>query len=48
MFDGQKVKRHDEAAYLSYTHKQCSKCGDIKSVDLFHSKTTRTARVGLE
>jgi Recombination endonuclease VII len=44
IFDGQKGKRCDEAEYLTYTHKRCPKCRDIKSVSLFYRKNTTTAR----
>lgn len=44
ILDGQKGKRCDEAEYLSFTHKRCSKCDAVKAVSLFYRKTTTTAR----
>lgn len=44
ILDGQKGKRCDEAEYLSYTHKRCPKCSEVKSVSLFYRKNTTTAR----
>lgn len=44
IIDGQKGKRCDEAEYLSYTHKHCGSCGEVKEVSLFYRKNTRTAR----
>lgn len=44
ILDGQKGKRCDEAEYLTYTHKRCPACGEVKAVSLFYRKNTRTAR----
>ncbi len=44
IFDGQRGKRCDEGEYLSYTHKHCPSCSEVKTVDLFYRKKTRTAR----
>lgn len=44
IFDGQKGKRCDEEEYLTYTHKRCPRCLDIKAVDQFYRKVTKTSR----
>ena len=44
ILDGQKGKRCDEATYLTYTHKRCPCCREIKVVSLFYKKIARTAR----
>lgn len=44
IFDGQKGKRCDDVEYLSYTHKRCPKCGEVKAVPLFYRKKTKTSR----
>ncbi len=44
ILDGQKGKRCDEAEYLTYTHKRCPKCGEVKDVGLFYRKNTTTVR----
>lgn len=44
ILDGQRGKRCDEAEYLSYTHKLCGSCEEVKEVSLFYRKNTRTAR----
>lgn len=44
IFDGQKGKRLHEAEYLTFTHKNCPQCDEVKAVSEFYRKTTRTAR----
>lgn len=41
---GQQGKRCDEAEYLTFTHKHCSRCDQVKAVSLFYRKKTKTAR----
>jgi len=44
VLDGLKGRRLDEAEYLTYTHKRCPKCDQVKAVAGFYRKTTKTAR----
>ena len=44
ILDGQKGKRCDQTEYLTYTHKRCPKCEQVKAVSLFYRKNTKTAR----
>lgn len=44
ILDRQKGKRCDEKEYLTYTHKRCPKCREVKTVGLFYRKKTTTAR----
>lgn len=44
IFDGQKGKRLNEAEYLTFTHKRCPACREVKAVALFYRKRTSTAR----
>ena len=32
--------------YKSYTHKKCTKCGEIKSLDRFSTGVTKGNRIG--
>lgn len=44
ILEGLRGRRDDETEYLTYTHKHCAKCEQIKAVDQFYRKTTATAR----
>lgn len=44
VIEGQKGKRCDEAEYLTYTHKRCGQCDQVKAVSLFYRKKTKTVR----
>ena len=44
ILEGQRGKRASESDYTKFTHKKCSKCENIKPVDKFYRKKTKTAR----
>jgi len=44
ILEGQKGKQLNESEYLTYTHKRCSECNNVKAVNLFYKRRTRTKR----